>query len=238
MARELERVAGPQVVIRTDTVDLFDGSRSADFSPHWGGAALSLTNPPIGGCTAGFTVNVKNGGGRGSVTAGHCFENGETLFSGPYIYGVTEGKTDFPAYDMILIRDAGIPFTTYTNKIHVDPCCPTVRNVTSSASVALNALVCVSGRLSKAKCGAKVISLNGVFCQTGGCTTSLIVANKPGVVLGQVGDSGAPVYTQSGANNAVINGMLIGGNLTGDTIYAEKISNIEPHLGVTVRTTP
>jgi hypothetical protein len=234
VARALQQQDENLVTLETDTVELFDGSRSADFSPHWGGAAVARN--PLEKCTAGFTVNI-NGGGRGSVTAGHCFKDDEPLLSGPFFYGLTTDKTD-PPFDVILIRDFGAPFTEYTNKIHVEPCCPTVRTVIGSASVKVGDSVCVSGQLHKAKCDLKVTELSGGMCLPEGCITDLIVAKKPGAVVAAPGDSGGPVYTRVGINNAVINGMLIGGRGSGDTIVAEKISNIETQLGVTVATTP
>lgn len=69
------------------------------------------------------------------------------------------------------------------------------------------------------------------------CCPAGKTVNGSKVVIGAKGDSGGEVDTQSGATGAVVNGMIIGG-LDGKTLFAEKVSNIQCHVGATVLTTP
>lgn len=122
VAAALTAAVGPAVTIEY-AQSRRDG-RLDDGEPHWGGAGIGLgANNNF--CTSGFTV-VRNGV-RGSVTAGHCFDNGQFVNSGPQFYGTTSGESGFPTFDMIRV---GSSAETYDNRIHVDPCCPSVRDVT------------------------------------------------------------------------------------------------------------
>ncbi|MDH2424509.1 hypothetical protein [Sphaerisporangium sp. TRM90804] len=207
------------------------GARAGDASPHWGGAEIQVATTT---CTSGFTVLLP-GGARGSVSAGHCFDDGDGLASGPHYFGTAQGENGYPAFDMIAVAGGG----AYTNKIYTDPGSPISRTVTGKADPALGASVCTSGRLTKAKCGGVVTSTVGFYLQGGGMTTNLLVISKPGSLIGQIGDSGGPVYTPSASGSgATINGMIIGGYPAGDTVFAHKVSTVESHLGVTVATTP
>jgi hypothetical protein len=203
-------------------------SRSNDASPHKGGASVS-------GCTSGFAVRRGSDGTRASVTAGHCFVNYTDVYSGSAYYGQTTGRTDYPAYDMTMIFASN---QWYTNVLYVDPCCPNLRNVTGAGNPSVNSLVCVSGAVSLAKCSIRVLNWSGWFCDTDGCTSGLITGRRDnGTAVGQVGDSGAPVYSKPDGASATIRGMLVGGLDGGTTILAELISNVEAHMNVTVATT-
>ena len=67
-------------------------------------------------------VHGREAGERGSVTAGHCYENNQSIYSGSYMYGMTtddqEAQED-PEWDMIRIHPNG--HETYDNKIWTDP---------------------------------------------------------------------------------------------------------------------
>ncbi|MEO3813456.1 hypothetical protein ABGB17_31045 [Sphaerisporangium sp. B11E5] len=230
VARALKAELGDRVELTQSAVTRFEGGRASDAGPHWGGAEIQVFGNI---CTSGFSV-VLPGGARGSVSAGHCFDDGDGLASGPHFYGVAHGESGFPAYDMIAISGGG----AYTNKIYTDPGSPISRTVIGRGDPAMGSSVCVSGRLAKARCGGTVVSLAGALFQGGGWTTDLIVVSKPGQFLGTVGDSGGPVYSQAAGSGAVVRGMIVGGTLIGDTVYAEKVSTIESHLGVTVAVTP
>ncbi|MFI8294152.1 S1 family peptidase [Streptomyces sp. NPDC085614] len=231
IGKALEAELHGNISIKYEGVSRFSGGRTGDASPHWGGAEiLGLSDF----CTAGFSV-VFPSGARGSVTAGHCYENGDAVASGLNYYGSVHGESNFPTYDMIAISSGG----SYTNKIYTDPGNPISRTVTGKGDPVVNSSVCTSGRLTKAACGGVVTSLSGSLYQGGGWTTGLIVIHKPGSVIGRPTDSGGPVYSPSGINGAaIIRGMIVGGSMSGDTVLAEKVSNIESHLGVTVLTAP
>ncbi|WP_369199162.1 hypothetical protein [Streptomyces djakartensis] len=220
---------GTSVQIRYNGVARFQGGRTNDSSSHWGGAEVNAEGSI---CTSGFSVRFPNGS-RGSVTAAHCYENGVGVASGVNFFGIANGKNNYPSYDMMHITGGG----NYTNKIYTDPSSPISRTVTAKGDPALNSSVCTSGRLTKAACGGTVASLQGQVYQGGGWTTGLITIYKPFSVIGQVGDSGGPVYSPTGTSSATVRGMIVAGSITGDTVYAEKVSTIESHLGVTVLTT-
>ncbi|MEX2323651.1 MAG: hypothetical protein WEA29_07785 [Acidimicrobiia bacterium] len=201
--------------------------RLNDGEPHYGGAGIGTLNNNF--CTSGFTI-VKSGA-RGSVTAGHCYSNGTSVYSGPQYYGYSTGKASFPTYDMIRIASS---VETYANKIHVDPCCPSVRTVVSDADTQVDNYVCVSGMVTRAVCGLRVVSMSGELCDALGCTPNLGIAEDPaGRTVGQGGDSGAPIYTRWSNNRAQIHGMEIGGTAP-TNVYFHKISRMESILGMSV----
>ncbi len=202
--------------------------RLDDGEPHWGGAAIGDRYENY--CSSGFTV-IRSDGRRGSVTAGHCYDNGAASYSGGKFYGYANGKVNYPAYDMMRVDASG---QSYDNRIHVDPCCPSVRDVTGSGDTAVGRSICVSGYKSRAICGAEVISMTGRLCDPDGCTYGLIRARKEGTVLSRGGDSGGPMYTRPTSSTANIRGMIIGGD-NGD-VLGERISNVTSHLDVRVAT--
>ncbi|HYO60868.1 MAG TPA: hypothetical protein VEU29_03110 [Actinomycetota bacterium] len=228
VARALEAELGERVTIEWGSPGR-DG-RLDDGEPHYGGAGIRFHTQTTNQCTSGFTVVFSNGL-KGSVTAGHCYNNGYNVYSGPQYYGKTEGKAGFPNFDMMRINPNGERFTY---GLHVDPCCPAVREVVSDSNAAMGNLICISGMVTKAKCGLEVIKTNGELCDSDGCTYDLVVAEKPGYTVRAKGDSGAPMYTGSSTTQtATIKGMHIGG-FDPSTSYSEKISNIKSHLAVTV----
>lgn len=202
--------------------------RLDDGQPHYGGAGIGTQNNNF--CTSGFTA--AKSGAKGSVTAAHCYaSNGLNVWSGPMYYGVTADRQPFPTYDMIRIAPNG---QSFTNKIHVDPCCPSVRTVTAKGDTSVNEFVCLSGMTTRAVCGVKVVSMSGTFCDPG-CTPNLGYGEKPGYVIAQGGDSGGPVYNRFSTSNAAIRGMIIARDNPWN-VYFHKISRIEDRLGVTVST--
>ncbi len=157
--------------------------------------------------------------------------SGAAIYSGPEYYGTTAGKAFFPTYDMIRIESSA---QSYHNTIHVDPCCPSLRNVTNDGDTAVNAYVCVSGMVTRAKCGIKVISMSATYCAAGACTGNLGFAeDENGRTIGQDGDSGAPVYSRPSSSTAKIHGMEIAGN-DEDDMYFHKISRMEAVLDMDV----
>lgn len=203
--------------------------RMNDGNPHYGGAAIGGYN--IRFCSAGFVMNI-SGVGRGGSTAGHCFSNGAIVYSGTHLWGTAGGKYDYPRYDMMRISSSS---QTYANKIHVDPCCPSVRTVTGKANPVVGEYLCVSGYVTLAKCGLRVTTNSAQLCDADGCTTGLMRAVKPGEVVGQGGDSGAPVYIRPTTTTATIKAMEVGGT-TPDEVLAELVGSVESHLSATVAT--
>jgi hypothetical protein len=239
-ARDLLSEFGNVVSVEKAGVAAFSGSRTNDASPHYGGAAVGFSSIPT--CSTGFSVAFPDGT-RGSVTAAHCFQSGEALLSGSQFYGVVRDIEDFPNFDVVAIDNGGTT-ENYTNVLHVDPCCPSARSVVGAADPVQNASVCASGRVTLAKCNVNVDNPSGAFCpaEFPACVPDVLVMSKTvngsKVVIGAKGDSGGTIYTQSGATGAVVNGMIIGGTADGKTLFAEKVLNIQAHVGATVLTTP
>ncbi|GAA0908195.1 hypothetical protein [Virgisporangium aurantiacum] len=232
VADALTKALGARVSLTvTDAVRY---GRLDDGRPHDGGAGIGLNGGNF--CTSAFTVRRNSDGRRGATTAGHCFENNQNVTSGPNAYGTTAGKANYPAFDMISILSTA---ETYRNMIHTDPCCPVRRTVTGRANPTQGMTgVCVSGMVSRARCGMTILTVTGGFiCDIDGCTYGLMEGRRAdGGIVVRPGDSGAPVYTRPGAETATARGLFIGSNDGGVTMSAELISNVESHLGVTVLT--
>lgn len=228
VAQALEDELGGTVTIEWGSPQR-DG-RLDDGEPHYGGAGIRSSTQSTNQCTSGFSVVFSNGL-KGSVTAGHCYANGASIYSGNQFYGRTEGEYDYPSFDMIRINPSGERFTY---GLHVDPCCPSVREVVSDSNAAMGNMICISGMVTRAKCGLEVISTNAMFCYGDECTYDLVVAQKPGYKIRAGGDSGAPMYTgPSTTQTATIKGMHVAGT-DDSTSYSEKVSYIKSHLAVTV----
>jgi hypothetical protein len=232
-AATLQKILGARAVVTVGGIAR--AGRLDDGEPHYGGSGIqqnagsSSTNT----CTAGFTVRRNADGGRGATTAGHCFGNGAYVYSGPQYFGYTWGKYNFPAYDIIGIRSGT---ETYTNVIHVDPCCPSTRWVVGYDPADIGDLVCLTGMVTRAVCNVQVTSTNGYFCDQYGCTGGLIEGIKNNTVIVRPGDSGAPIYTRIGTNSALATGMVIAMAGSGTIVYGEHISVIEAYLNVSVLT--
>jgi len=228
-ASALRAKVGDQVVIEWGTPQRT--GRLNDSQRHFGGAGINLPGAALN-CTSGFVV--RRAGLVGSVTAAHCFNNGVTVFSGPFKYGKTAARPLTPTFDMMRIDPDGQAFT---NVIHTGPSAPVTRNQVGKADPPVGSVVCVSGAVTGAKCGAVVTSTNSQFCDFNGCTLNLISAQRMGVVLATNGDSGAPIYTRPNATDAFINGMLVATRPLGIILF-HKVSDVERQLGVTVSTSP
>ena len=233
---------GARVTIETGLVS--DTSRTVDGEPHWGGAAIGRDRT-WSHCTSGFTV-VRYNGQRASVTAGHCFNDGDGVFSGNPVanrweyFGFGAGKEpNYPLFDMMRIESTQ---ETYGNYLWVDPCCPNARRVTGKFVPAVGGLVCHSGKSTRAICGLRVTDLNGQKCNNDGCTPGLMVFERNGDDILSPGDSGGPVYTRQAGDTAHINGMnvaafcLFGRPDFCTRGYAEMVTSIELGLSVTVAT--
>lgn len=228
-AASLSAKLGDKVVIEWGAPQR--SGRLNDSQRHFGGAGISEANKALN-CTAGFVV--RRAGLLGAVTAAHCFQNGVTVFSGPFKYGKTAGRPAVVDFDMMRIDPDG---QLYTNVIHTGPSAPVTRNQIGKADPPVGSVVCVSGAVTGAKCGATVFSTNEKFCDGSGCSLNLVAARRAGVVLATSGDSGAPVYTRANATDAFINGMFVASKPLGIILF-HKVSDIEARLGVRVATSP
>jgi hypothetical protein len=217
------------VTITFGPVSYASGGRHSDYAPHWGGA--EIRHPATGGvCTSGFTATMPvPGGPNGSVTAAHCYENGDDLYANGF-FGEARGESNFPEYDMMRIH--GEDMTTYARKIHVDPCCPTVRDVVDNGNPAgVGSFVCASGEATEAVCGLEVVNMDAHLCVLPTCTEHLFRAHKDANIIAG-GDSGGPVYNRFGDTDAAIRGMISG--MSGsENLFASKVSAMKDHLNIT-----
>jgi trypsin len=228
---------GDLVTIEYEPSALLD--RMNDGQPHWGGAGIRAGSYNSNNCTSGFTVRLP-AGDRGSVTAAHCFDdgsgiNGRNVESGTRDYGgQTAGASGYPTWDMVRIGNGG---HTWDNRIHVDPCCPTVRNVTASGNPSVGDFICNSGMTTRAICGLEVTAIDATFLGR----IHLIRANRGGDIIARGGDSGGPMYNRLGDTNAAARGIIIAGSGCDaqqrcTTVYGHRISAVTGHLNVTVAT--
>ncbi|RIV40066.1 hypothetical protein D2L64_07045 [Micromonospora radicis] len=209
--------------------------RLDDGRPHYGGAGVRVGSGTINSniCTTAFTVRRNSDGRRGGVSAGHCFGNGQRIFSSTHFWGDSWGRSDYPAFDLIGVASAG---ETYANVIHVDPCCPSTRTVTAKRSPVVGDGICLSGMVTRAICGLTVTNLTGQLCDPAGCTPGLMTARRNNDVVVRGGDSGGPVYIRTGTANATAVGSIVGTTDSGRNVVAERMHVIENHLGVTILT--
>ncbi|MGH1490959.1 MAG: hypothetical protein ACRBK7_16460 [Acidimicrobiales bacterium] len=215
-------------------IELFEGGRYGrlnDGSPHYGGARIGASG---NGCSSGFAMD--RDGGRWMSTAGHCSTgNNKSMYSGSTntYYGITKHRS-FPNPDVQLIGSGG---EQYSRVIHVDPCSPCTRLVTSKGGNWIGQSVCSSGSYTKAKCGGSVVDLDFDLCDSAGCTHNLITAERSGGIA-QPGDSGGPMYQGLSGNRARIRGQIVGGPCQGlcDTVWFHTVAQVENGVGATVAT--
>jgi hypothetical protein len=211
--------------VRVAYAEVARASRSTDGEPHYGAAAIGAKSDRF--CTSAFTM--RRSGEYGQVTADHCFANGASVYSGSEYVGKTAGSSGFPVYDMIRIESTS---ESFDSRIYTDPR-STSRYVNGVGNPAVNSYVCASGYVTRAVCGIRVTSTSATLCDADGCTPDVIRAEKPGYTVVSKGDSGAPIYVESGSSAATIRGMVIG--FSGSSVlYGELASSIQNHLGVTI----
>ena len=210
----------------TRVVDLY--SRKADIPSYWGGAGITLTTGSPW-CSSGFTV--QNGlGTRFLTTAGHCFDNGNTVRTelGGLNMGTVSGKGLASGFDMERIGGSSYWGYIYTGGTNSSTGMPVVG---AGDSVVGYTNYCHSGRTTGENCGHTSISNSAQVCTQSGCkfpVTAFTGGNLP-----QGGDSGSPFYVKS-STSVWIRGMIIAGD--GTTSYAEKYSRISSFLGATIVT--
>ena len=125
--------------------------RYDDAHAHYGAASISNGSAV---CTSNSAV-VGFLGIVAMPTAGHCTISPASAWtSGPYAYGNRIWTSpDYPLHDVgILTAIAG---QTFTNTVHVEPCCPLTRIVNGVRNGGIYESVCISGQSGHAgPCGA------------------------------------------------------------------------------------
>ncbi len=238
MADAVVKAAGiDPSLIETETAHQFHRlSRTADASPHYGGARYNMLAPGtgqcFGSCSTGFAV--KNSYNvRSMITAGHCGQYPTLGYSGPFLEGILYRAGMYPNIDISVLYTPG---ETYTNKIYADPGSSPV-TVTTGHEPILNETDCFSGGRSKETCGNLVTNINDVFCDTDGCALFLFDAIHYATPFCQDGDSGSPFYLRY-FDAAAVEGTLVAGDDTGTLCLGQKLSSIVFGTGETPVNTP
>lgn len=235
-----KRTLGDVIRVRQGRTAAFQGPRTNDASAHFGDASIS-TETAV--CSSNFSFVSNAFGVPVTATAGHCGEG--TWQSGSNLVGTV-------THNALPVADAAVlyaPGQTYTNKIHTNPGIPAARTVVGKRDLTVNEYACLGGQTTLSDCGARVVSTNYYQCYLGGCWNfvRLFRFSLPGQPICDHGDSGGVVYQNSGASNAIANGMINAGtvDLFGNPLYlggydcwTTRISTIESALNVTLKTTP
>lgn len=179
-------------------------TRYNDTAPYWGGGLI------VGGgyaCTNGFALQrfefpVTE---YAMSTAAHC---GDRLWSSGS--GVPQGRTS----DITLNRDTqSYPVVSAQNRIYTggsyEASSHTYRNITSAARDYVGDIVCASGSFTGATCSIEVISTNNTIYLDGHAVYYTKYARRAdGLAIAGNGDSGGPVYNNSGSSNAHARGLI------------------------------
>ncbi|MBT2393395.1 hypothetical protein J7E87_29250 [Streptomyces sp. ISL-1] len=168
-------------------------------------------------------------GQRFMVTAGHCFENRQVVFTESLarVYGtVSNRRTQGIDVELIGGRQySGHIFTGGTDSSTVIP----VRGA-GRAYVGFGNY-CTSGRTTGETCGHRATSLNGQICVDGECLQGLIVFNNGRFRQPRAGDSGGPFYVKD-RPGAYIRGHYVAGNAF--TGYAVPWTAVASNLRVSI----
>ena len=228
-------------LVRVETVSAPAPSLSGrynDVPPWFGGDYLTLVGKfgARAHCSSGFNVQDSNGADF-VLTAGHCAPNGTRAYVGRRFVGIV-GHNDFPAVDAELIPglSASLIWSSTVNSA-------AVHDVTAVAKVDLiGGLICTDGAVTGEVCAVRIIHVGWCFHEpfTDINVCGLVVADRPGTKVNDLGDSGGPVETTfpNGATEA--RGQIVAGSNTGttagtfNTVWYEPIGTITSHFHVHV----
>lgn len=209
-------------------------SRGIDAAPHKGGAYMENHTHAYPECSTGFAVK-DAAGTKFMVTAGHCGQNGDSMWTGsPVIsFGTIFNKAPFPYYDMTLIHNG-----LYTGQIYTGGTTGTVTAVKDAHNPSVGSTsYCTSGWATNETCGHHVISLTAKYCNDAGtqCTQSVIALQDGSLPDG--GDSGGPVYNFVTSAGVTIRGVLFAKEDSSGTIFAERWTVVQSYYSVSIVTT-
>jgi len=200
-------------------------SRTADVTPHYGGAQIHNSDSY---CSSGFSVT--GSGEDFSITAGHCGSG--YFYSGPYTFSAFVYRPNYPTVDIERLGDL-----TYDNRTYAANDNTTTKAVTNSGNPGNGYTYCNLGYVSRRVCFTQTSS-GQEFCDAAGCTDYISVSSTVGS-KGQHGDSGGPIAIEIGSNvgarGSVVaqEGPFYGGYYN---FYYHIMSTIQSTLGVTTQT--
>ncbi len=208
--------------------DVSSYNRDNDNPPHWGGATLDRPYPTPW-CTAGYPVRV--GSTTYMVTAGHCFNPGDSVVGNTgWNWGTIISRNGYPDTDVELIGGStyeGAIYTGYSSHQWVKGY---VQSLVGSSPY------CLSGWASGNNCDYTETADNLTETFSNGNTTSGLV-QLAGPHTGMPGDSGGPVYATNG--NAFIFGSVVGGsgcNFFTCITYLEPYTRVQSVYGASLVT--
>ena len=167
-------------------------SRQLSTAPHYGGATFLK---PLGGgsysfCTTGFTIT---GGrvGKRMLTAGHCGDNGDTVYNGggATVMGTVSGDNN--------TKDSMIINTSAAGRIYVDGYnSNTSKPVKMAFGSYQDTLVCTSGAMTGEHCKIRIKNV-GLTINVGYQIHPVVRAvHDDHLAAAGEGDSGGPVVSQ------------------------------------------
>ncbi|GGO31834.1 hypothetical protein [Micromonospora parathelypteridis] len=180
-----------------------DASRRRD-SPQWiSGAALSASGTTQSegyDCTSGLPARRKSDGRSFLITAGHCFANSVTIYTGwesggRNRIGVTTTRSDY--YDAVAI-DTSSTGTTASRTWDGKSPTYSVNDVTSSALSYTGDWVCHTGYATGVVCGIQVTTSWLTWVGSNGITHGGVEGRqRDGLTAARNGDSGGLVFNVS-----------------------------------------
>lgn len=204
--------------------------RRDDVPSFWGGAGITNGS---GICSSGYAAR-RSSGQVVSVTAGHCFANGQTAMteSNARSYGTVSDRrlasvTGHPM-DFELVSGSSYAGRIYTGGVTSTSSIPVVA---AGSAFAGYSNYCHSGRTTGQSCGHTANSTTGQVCTQSGCKSPVIVFTGGNMIQG--GDSGGTFYAAD-SSGAWIRGNTIASG--GGTGYAQPWTTIANELNLTIVT--
>ncbi|MCX2184091.1 S1 family peptidase [Streptomyces sp. SKN60] len=226
VAKQLTQAGATPVRVRQSPAMVPLSGRWDDTSPFYAGAALGPATGSRAHCTSGIPAVSTVDSRRWLVTAGHCYGQGEVVFTagGNRVGPVGAEIADL---DSAFIETGTSPYTWdgtdaqgYTRRLN------SVRNV------AVGDFVCQLGYGSKVVCNIRTTHSGDATWVTEGAHIfgSAGVPHNGGVVA-RTGDSGGPVITINDPNSRQLNGMVVAGFgctiIDGEKVCSSDIGWIE-----------
>lgn len=164
-------------------------SRSArlnDSAPFYGGSDVFTSTYSVGRqpghCSTGFRVRANNGTGPAyMLSAGHCFNLGQNIYSGPNAIsnavGVVNFRKPITVMDLLLIGGGN-----YGNKIYSAVDDTTSKTMVGAGDMFFGSTYCNGGMIAQKRCGGRVNAWSAIACDALGCTPvtyGSIAATRP-----------------------------------------------------------
>lgn len=214
-------------------------NRLNDTSPYYTGDLWTF-NSSAGAhiCTNGFTLRFS--GTEYMTSAGHCTTgNNYAVKDG---YGTVAGYTYQRSLCNFCMDSVLVGMNTLPDVWCCGPSTTTVRAVKSAYSFdVVGDLFCTGGASTNNEtCGVPVSNVNQDKLYTDNIwRTDQTVGQKTGTQIVTGGDSGGPTYSRiNSAGDAGARGEITGGNLAGDKVFYQPISDLAAHYGMSIELSP